>query len=367
MPRATRIAFTDDFLLADGTLAFPGYDIGWLRKDPSVDIVRVPGGEVHRPGELAGIHILVSVPHMAAVGPQSLEAADELVAVVRVGVGFEDVDIDACIRAGVAVIVPSEAVRRPTAVAALTLLLALSTRLIEKDRLSRRGPMAWHMRSQLRGRNLDGQVLGLVGCGGIGSELAKLVKTLGMRVLAHDPLLDGPTAAELSIERAGLDELLARSDYVSLHCPLDETTRHLIDARRLSIMKRGACLINTARGGIVDQAALVAALRSGHLGGAGLDVFDPEPLSHGDPLLDLDRVILTAHALNWTEELDADLARLNAEAIRDLRAGRLPRRIVNPAVLDSHAYRQKLLALLGSLPEGHNLATSDKPGEQRCA
>jgi phosphoglycerate dehydrogenase-like enzyme len=120
---------------------------------------------------------------------------------------------------------------------------------------------------------------------------------------------------------------------VSIHCPLTEETRHLIDAARIAAMKRGAWLVNTARGGIVEQAALAAALRSGQLGGAGLDVFDPEPLAEGDPLLGAPNLVLGGHALNWTEELDADLGRANVAAVLDLLAGRVPRRVMNPEVL----------------------------------
>jgi D-3-phosphoglycerate dehydrogenase len=236
----------------------------------------------------------------------------------------------------VAVVVPSEAVRRPTAVAALTLILALATRLLDKDRLSRGGAAAWARRAELRGRNLDGLTLGLVGCGSIGSDLAGLVRPLGMRVLAFDPALR-PEAAG-GIEVADLDRVLAQADVVSIHCPLTEETRHLIDAARIAAMKRGAWLVNTARGGIVEQAALAAALRSGQLGGAGLDVFDPEPLAEGDPLLEAPNLVLGGHALNWTEELDADLGRANVAAVLDLLAGRVPRRVMNPEVLRRPAF-----------------------------
>jgi D-3-phosphoglycerate dehydrogenase len=367
MPRAAQVAFTDDFLLDDGTLAFPGYDITPLKSDPTIDLVRVPGGAAHRPGDLGGVDILVSVPHMAAIESRSLEGAESLLAIVRVGVGYEDVDVEACSQAGVAVVVPSDAVRRPTAVAALTLLLALATRLVEKDRLSRNGPQAWEKRAQLRGRNLQGRVLGLVGCGGIGSDFAKLVKPLGMRVIASDPQLDDAAAAELGLVRADLDTVLAEADYVSLHCPLNEGTRHLIDGQRLARMKPGACLINTARGGVVDQAALANALRSGHLGGAGLDVFEPEPLAEDDPLLSTQNVVLSAHALNWTEELDADMAGLNTAAIRDLLCGRLPKRIVNPAVLNNEAFTRKLISLSNRSTDDHSTGTSAKPRETQCA
>ena len=340
-----RIGLTDDFLLADGALAFPGYDLRALRHSPAADLRRIPGGSVLGAPALTGIDVLILVPQMAAVSRDSLAQADTLTGIIRVGVGCEDVDLAACTAAGIAVVVPADAVRRPTAVAALTLLLALATRLVEKDRLTRAGPDAWHRRPQMRGRNLTGRVLGLVGCGNIGSDLALLVRPLGMRVMAFDPALTDADASARGIERASLDQVLAMADYISVHCPLTPETRHLFDANRLAQMKPGAALINTARGGIVDQDALVAALARGHLSGAALDVFDPEPLPLGHPLLSADGVILSAHALNWTEELDADLAAQNVAAVFDLLAGRIPHRVVNADVLGTPEFTRKLTIL----------------------
>ncbi len=340
-----QIGLTDDFLLADGALSFPGYDLGALRHNPAADLCRIAGGNVLSAHTLAGIDVLISVPLMGAVTRDSLAQADALTGIIRVGVGCEDVDLAACTAAGVAVVVPAEAVRRPTAVAALTLLLALATRLVEKDRLTRQGPDAWHRRTEMRGRNLTGRVLGLVGFGNIGSDLATLVQPLGMRVIAFDPALSDADARSLGIEPASLDRVLAKSDYISIHCPLTPNTRHLFDAGRLARMKPGAALINTARGGIIDQDALVAALASGHLSGAGLDVFDPEPLPLGHPLLSTDGIILSAHALNWTEELDKDLAAQNVAAVLDLMAGRIPHKVVNADVLATPEFTRKLNSL----------------------
>lgn len=340
-----QIGLTDDFLLANGALSFPGYDLGALRLTAAVELRRIPGGNVLTASALAGIDVLISVPLMGAVTRDSLAQADALTGIIRVGVGCEDVDLAACTAAGVAVVVPAEAVRRPTAVAALTLMLALATRLVEKDRLTRAGPDAWHRRTEMRGRNLTGRVLGLVGCGNIGSDLAALVKPLGMRVIAFDPALSDADAKSLGIEPASLDQVIAGSDYISIHCPLTPNTRHLFNAERLARMKPGAALINTARGGIVDQDALVASLASGHLSGAGLDVFDPEPLPLGHPLLTADGVVLSAHALNWTEELDEDLAAQNVGAVLDLLAGRIPHKVVNADVLAVPEFTRKLNAL----------------------
>ena len=340
-----QIGLTDDFLLADGALAFPGYDLGSLRQSSAADLCRIPGGDHLDARSIAGIDVLISVPMMAAVTRESLVHANQLTGIVRVGVGCDDVDLDACTAAGVAVVVPAEAVRRPTAVAALTLLLALATRLVEKDRLTREGPAAWHRRTELRGRNLAGRVLGLVGCGNIGSDLAELAQPFGLRVIAFDPALSELDCRARKIEKVSLDQVLATADYISIHCPLNADTRGLFNADRLARMKPGAALINTARGGIIDQHALIAALASGHLSGAALDVFDPEPLPIDHPLLSAENVILSAHALNWTEELDQDLAAQNVAAVLDLMAGRIPHKVVNAEVLQTPEFTRKLIAL----------------------
>lgn len=345
MSRPLSVGFTDDFLLEDGSLSFPGYDLGGLLANPAIRIARFTAGPQIAATDLAGLDVLVSVPMTAVITKESLASCDRLIGIVRVGVGCDDVDLHACTKAGVAVVVPSEAVRRPTAVAALTLLLALSTRLVEKDRLTRQGPAAWHRRTDLRGRNLAGQTLGLVGCGSIGSDLAALVRPLEMKVIAFDPALSAGEARELGIALAPLDQVLAQSHFVSIHCPLNASTRGLMNGRAFAKMRQGAYLVNTARGGIVDQTALRAAVLSGHLAGAGLDVFDPEPLQPDDPLLQTEGIIFSAHALNWTHELDADLAALNVSAVLDLLAGRLPTRIMNPDVVQTPAFTMKLSRL----------------------
>lgn len=347
MKEKCKIGLMNDFLLADGSLSFPGYDLGALRYATAAELCRIPGDKVLSATALVGIDVLISVPMMAEVTSESLANADRLTGIVRVGVGCEDVDLSACTAAGVAVVIPSQAVRRPTAVAALTLMLALATRLVEKDGLTRMGPDAWPRRTEMRGRNLAGRVLGLVGCGSIGSDLASLVQPLGLRVIAFDPALSAADAAAHGIERASFDEVLSTADYISIHCPLTADTRHLFNADRLDRMKQGAALINTARGGIVDQDALLAVLARGHLSGAALDVFDPEPLPLGHPLLSAQGVIFSAHALNWTEELDEDLAAQNVASVFDLLGGRIPHRVVNADVLHTPEFTRKLNALAG--------------------
>lgn len=340
------LGVTSDLVAADGTLAFPNYPFEAFQKHPSLSIRHVAVNGRHQPSDLADLDVLISVPHGAPIDAAAIQHADRLFAILRVGVGYEDCDVDALTRAGIALAVPRDATRRPTAVAALTLLLALATRLLEKHRMTCAGPDRWDSRADLQGLDLRGKQLGLVGCGAIGAELINIAKPLGLSFAISDPALDASAAAAMGADLLPLDDLLRSSDFVSLHCPLSAETRHLIDGPRLSLMKRSAYLINTARGGVVDQRALVAALEGQQIAGAGLDVFEPEPLPANHPLLRLESVILSGHALNWTRELDAVIGQLNFEAVTALLDGEPPNGIVNPAVLKDPQFQRKLNRLI---------------------
>ena len=343
------LGILSDLLNADGSFAFPGYSLRLLRHRERIAVSRVPGGTTLDREISNQVDFLISVPTATAIDGSNLAPGCRLAAILRVGVGCDDIDLSACTEAGVAVVIPTVAVTRPTAVAALTLMLALATRLIEKDRVTRQGDAEWHRRSDLQGCNLHGRVLGLVGCGAIGSQFASYALVLGMAVVAFDPALSPQDAERLGIRLAGIDEVLAGSDFISLHCPLNASTRHMINDKRLALVKPTACLINTSRGGLVDQVALYKVLSNRRLRGAALDVFEPEPLPRGEPLLALDNVIFSAHALNWTRELDEEIADENVQAINALLEGACPHKIANPAVLESGAYRRKLANLQSRL------------------
>ncbi|MNN30011.1 (S)-sulfolactate dehydrogenase [compost metagenome] len=168
------------------------------------------------------------------------------------------------------------------------------------------------------GREALGKTLGLIGFGDIGRQAAALAQAFGMRVAAFDPMLaaDDPVWARTGVRSVALDTLLAQADAVSLHVPLVAATRHLLDAQRIAGMKRGAVLINTARGGVVDEAALAQALRDGHLGGAALDVFEHEPLPAGSVLEDVPNLILTPHIGGVTQEANGRVSMMIAQQVR---------------------------------------------------
>lgn len=243
-----------------------------------------------------------------------LAKADELRVIGRAGVGVDNIDLAAAARGGIAVLNAPSGNTHSTAELAFALLLALARRIPEADRSVRGG--GWE-RSRLRGGQLHGKTLGILGAGRIGAEVGRRARAFGMSVLVHDPYLPDGRAAEMGAERVGLAELLERSDALTIHAPLTEETRGIIGAAELARMREGALLVNAARGGMVDEAALVDALRSGRLGGAALDVFEREPLPADHPLLSLERTVLTPHLGAATAEAQRAVAVEIAENVRD--------------------------------------------------
>jgi len=245
-----------------------------------------------------------------------LAAASRLRVVGRLGVGLDNIDVDACEARGITVIpatgANADSVAEYVIATAMILLRGagyLSTAAVASGR--------WPRQMLSQGRDLTGKVLGLIGFGGIGRLTARKITPLGVRVIAHDPLLgpDAPAWKEQRVERRTLEQLLAESDVVSLHIPLTPSTRNLLNADRLALMKRGAILINTARGGVIDEAALATALQEGRLGAAALDVFDEEPLPGGSALAGAPNVLLTPHIAGVTIESNERVSALIAERV----------------------------------------------------
>jgi D-3-phosphoglycerate dehydrogenase / 2-oxoglutarate reductase len=261
-----------------------------------------------------------------------MDRAPKLRVLSRIGVGYDLVDVDAASERGIVVCYAPAAPSVSTAEHSMALLLALAKRVVMADRTTRAG--AWHPNfTTVKGFELRGRTLGLVGVGRIGAMVAEAGRGFGMHVIGFDPYLSADRAAQLGITQSGtLDDLLAQADVVSLHTPVTAETRGLINAARLAQMKRGALLINAARGALIDEPALVAALRSGHLGGAGLDVFAEEPPPKDHPLFGFDNVVLTDHIASHTW---AGHDRLYETAIRHLLMvlrDEMPHDTLNPAI-----------------------------------
>ena len=271
------------------------------------------------------------------VNAELLARCPDLLAVSTYGAGYDTVDVPACTAAGISVV--NQAGSNAGAVAEHTfgLILALTKRIGESDRRLRRGER--FTRQDAIGIDLAGRTLGLVGIGHAGRRVAALGRAFGMTVLACDPFVAPADIGARGAEPVSLPALLERSDVVSLHCPLDATTAGLIGAPAFAAMKAGALFVTTARGGIHDESALHAALVSGHLGGAGLDVWDVEPPVADHPLLTLDRVVATAHTAGVTVEARVAMAAMAASQIVSLAAGARPERLVNPEAWPLYAKR----------------------------
>ena len=277
--------------------------------------------------------------------PAAAFAAASRVAVLsRWGVGYDMVDVPACTAGDVLLAITTDAVRRPVAEAIVTLLHALSMRLFDKDRLVRSG--RWSERAAIPSVGLRGKTLGSLGIGNIGSEMFRLLAPFGLaRLLAFDPYARPERAAELGVELVDLPTLFRQADFVTINCPLTDETRGLVNAELIGLMKPSAYLVNTARGPIVNQDDLVAALQARRIAGAGLDVFAVEPLPADHPLTRLENVILTPHALAWNDELYHDTGFDACQNILTVLRGEIPAYTVNRAVTNQSGFQTKLALL----------------------
>ena len=334
-----RVGLTRDFLNARGEFALGDIGLDLLDTAPQVtwDILADDASEL-RPGQVDAYDaLLVLAPRVTAA---TLEGTRRLKLIARFGVGYDNVDVAACTRHGVLLTITPDGVRRPVAAAAMAFVLGLAHRLIEKDRLVREG--RWAAKLDCMGLGLTTRTLGLVGYGNIGREIAMLARPFGLRLIAADPYASATEAASHGVALLPLDELLGDADFVCVCCALTADTQHLLDARRLGLMRPSAFLINVARGGVVDQRALTQVLRERRIAGAALDVFEQEPIATSDPLLELDNVLLAPHAICWTDELFRGHGRSACQSILDVAAGRTPQYVVNRDVLGQPQLRAAL-------------------------
>lgn len=255
------------------------------------------------------------VRNRSQVDAALLAAAPRLRAVGRLGVGLDNIDLPGCAARGIQVVPATGANARAVAEYVVGTLLALLRGAYAASAEVAGGE--WPRAALSQGLEAHGRTLGVVGFGGIGQLTARLAAGLGMRVVACDAALpaDHPAWADAGATRLELDDLLAQADAVTLHVPLTSGTRHLLDAARIARMRPGAVLINTSRGGIVDETALAVALRGGHLGGAALDVFEQEPLPAGGPLAGAPNLILTPHIAGLTREANTRVSDMVAAGV----------------------------------------------------
>ncbi len=341
MEECFHVGLSRDFLSADGRLTYQDIGLDLLDRDPAIERHffdhHIP---VVQPDQIRDCDALIALTPQCTA--ETFAGADRLLVLERFGVGYDMVDVPACTAAGVALCITVGAVNHSVAEGIITWMLALSHRMITKDRLLREG--RWAERGGYMGSELRERTLGVIGIGGIGGTLIGMLRGFGMnQPLAYDPFVPREQAAALGVRLVSLDEMMSQADFVSVNCPLNDQTRNLIGARELSLMKPGAYLINTARGGIVNEADLVEVLREEKIAGAGVDVFEDEPVAAGHPLAELDNVILAPHSIAWTNELFRDIGRRACQTVLDFAHGKIPEgMVVNREVLDQPNFRAKL-------------------------
>ncbi|HTP50191.1 MAG TPA: phosphoglycerate dehydrogenase [Anaeromyxobacteraceae bacterium] len=334
-----------------------------------IEILRRAGLEVDvragmKPEELEGVvgdYDAIAVRSASKITARVLEKASRLKVVGRAGVGVDNVDLDAATRRGVVVMNTPGGSAVTVAELTLAMMLALSRHIAQATASVKAGK--WE-KKRFQGHELAGKTLGVVGIGNIGSVVVDRARAMKMRVIAYDPFVSPESAGELGVELVSLDDIWRQADVVSLHVPLTDKTRNLVNAGTLAHMKRGALLVNCARGGLVDEQALAAALASGQIGGAALDVFEKEPVSADHPLLKLDGFICTPHLGASTEEAQAAVAVAIAEQLAAYLTQGEVRNAVNVPAMSQEALRRfgPYLTLAGKLG---SLAAQVAPGGAR--
>ena len=261
---------------------------------------------------------IVIVRSRTTITKEMIEKADKCKIIARVGVGLDNIDQEAAKAKNIRVINAVEGAMNAVAELVLGLMLALARQTVRGDRGIRNGQ--W-LKKELKGNELRGKYLGIIGCGNIGKRLGRLAKALNMNIIGYDVIpIDEEFSKEVGLMKADLNTLLQSSDYISIHVPLLDSTYHLIDAQKITTMKKTAKIINTSRGGVIDEDALYDALKNGNLGGAALDVFEKEP-ALGHKLTELDNVILTPHIGAQTKEAQNLAANVIGEKIIQILRG----------------------------------------------
>ena len=340
MTKTFRIGITRDAITANGTVF--GEEAMKVLNDPAVEweFLAEKAAEL-TPAHGAAYDALCVMS--ARVTRATLSGPDRKVKLIaRFGVGYDSVDVPACTDNGVMLTITPDGVRRPVAAAVIGFVLALAHRMFLKDKLTREG--RWAEKGNYLGSGLMGRTLGVIGVGNIGKEIFRLAQPFGMRLLGCDPHVPQAAVASLHVTMVDKDKLLREADFISINTLLDEQTKGLIGAREFALMKPSAYFINTARGPVVVESALIDALRSNRIAGAAIDVFEKEPVAPDNPLLKLDNVILAPHAICHTDECMSLLGQGAFGAAVDLAHGRKPHLIVNTEVLKHPGWAGKFHA-----------------------
>lgn len=334
------VALSGEFYEPDGSPAWPGFDMTPLENEPRIRFSFLPPTEQILPEHVADVDALILLHNR--VSEASFHPNGRLAVIARFGAGYDLIDVDACTRRHVPLVTTPGGVRRPMATAILTLMLALTTKLTTKIGLAREGAAGYAKRPRYMGQGLAGKTLGSIGLGNIGSELFRLAAPLDMTFIASDPHVNPAHAQALGVQLVDPETLFSQADVLVVNCPVMPETHHLVGAEQLARMKPTAYLINTARGPIVDQAALTQALLAGQIAGAALDVLEFQPPSPDDPLLHMENVIVTPNALGWTDELCRGNGAGVTRCMLELLEGRMSSTVINSAVLSTAEWKARL-------------------------
>ena len=336
---AKRLVYFDQWMDAAGP--------EWIAKYPHIDLIRMD--QAASEGEiwpiLAAAHAYQCRPTtetQAKYFPSAefLDRCPNLLAVASAGAGYDIIDVAACTERGILVCNQSGANAESVAQHVLAMMLTLSKQLIQSDRAIRRPERNW-TRWDYCGRELTEKTIGIVGLGNIGRRVSEICRMLfNMRVLAYDPYITDADFTERGAERmTDLTAMFAEADFISINCPLTDETRGMIGAEQYGALRPTAYFISTARGGIHDEVALEAVIKSGAISGAGLDVFELEPPAHDHALLAYDNVIVSPHNAGVTEDCNFNMATWSADQWGELLAGRRPPRLINPEAWDAFQTR----------------------------
>jgi D-3-phosphoglycerate dehydrogenase len=310
----------------EGKLA--AHDIAWLAR------------QYDTPEAALGVAHTADVVMIQSVRPLLNQAVIEQLelcrGIVRMGVGYDSVDVATATRRGIPVCNIPTYCTEDVADHVLALLMDVVRHISWHDRLIRSG--GWARTSLPTAHRVKGRTLGFIGFGHIARAVARQVSGFGMILLASDPYLDTETVARDGAQKVPLDDLLQRADFISIHPPLTDETYHLLSAREFNLMKEGVCIVNTSRGPVIDEVALIEALGAGKVAAAGLDVFEEEPLPPDSLLREFDNVVFTPHIASSTEESRVDLFWAACDLAIDLVKGIWPQTVVNPEVEGKAAY-----------------------------
>lgn len=339
MEKTFRVLLTADFYGEKGQPKFADLGLSEFEAQPQIEHgTFVEHRQQIGPDQIADAQgVVVLTP---AVTAESLSRSDNLIAIGRFGVGYDTVDVQACTDNDVVLYITSGAVDRSVAEATVGWMIALTHHVRAKDNLLRAGQ--WNRRTGYMGGELRDRTLGLVGMGGIGRAVVRLLQGFEMnQPLVFDPYIDSAAAKEMGVRLVKLGELMKAADIVSVHCPLNDSTRDLIGAEQIELMKPTSYLLNTARGGIVNEDALYRALQTNRIAGAALDCFVGEPINMPHRFGELENVLLAPHCIAWTDEMFRDIGHAACRGMVDLSLGRQPNGVINREVFEHDSFQKK--------------------------